>query len=125
MSVDSKMGAGGRLPQHWRAIMDRGICRQQKAMFYKRYLTSLRDLKGRFFETVVPVLVVAFVLLILKMNINPSGPELTLSPALFQVRSALITQCLSLYQCDPVADRLLQILSMVDSGLMLLAAGGK
>lgn len=33
---------------------------------------------GRFFEVVLPVLIVALVLLILKLNINPAGPSIDL-----------------------------------------------
>jgi hypothetical protein len=38
------------------------------ASFQKRYICAMRDLSGRFFEVVLPVLVVALVLLILKLN---------------------------------------------------------
>jgi hypothetical protein len=33
---------------------------------------------GRFFEVVLPVIIVAIVLLILKLNINPAGPSIEL-----------------------------------------------
>ena len=52
-------------------------------LFRKRYICALRDLSGKFYETCVPVLVVALVLLILKLNVNPAGPEIVLNSSLY------------------------------------------
>ena len=52
-------------------------------LFRKRYICALRDLSGKFYETILPVLVVALVLLILKLNVNPAGPEILLDSALY------------------------------------------
>ena len=50
-------------PRHHATLWD-----QFTASIYKRYTCALRDLKGRFFEVVLPVIVLALVLLILKLN---------------------------------------------------------
>ena len=49
----------------------------------KRWICALRDLSGKFYETILPVLVVALVLLILKLNVNPAGPEILLDSTLY------------------------------------------
>ena len=52
-------------------------------LFRKRWICALRDLSGKFYETILPVLVVALVLLILKVNVNPAGPEILLDSTLY------------------------------------------
>ena len=52
-------------------------------LFRKRWICALRDLSGKFYETILPVLVVALVLLILKLNVNPAGPEIILDSTLY------------------------------------------
>ena len=52
-------------------------------LFRKRWICALRDLSGKFYETILPVLVVALVLLILKLNVNPAGPEIVLDSTLY------------------------------------------
>ena len=49
----------------------------------KRYICALRDMSGKFYETILPVFVVALVLLILKLNVNPAGPEIILDSSLY------------------------------------------
>ncbi len=58
-------------------------------LFRKRAICAMRDLKGRFFEIVLPVCVVALVLLILKLNINPAGPSIELNSSLYDFPSTL------------------------------------
>jgi ABC-type multidrug transport system ATPase subunit len=51
------------------------------------YLCALRDLKGRFFEVLLPVIVVALVLLILRLNISPAGPSVEMSADLYAFKT--------------------------------------
>ncbi|CAM6001577.1 unnamed protein product [Sphagnum balticum] len=48
-------------------------------MFKKRVLIARRDLKGLINSVLLPVVVISFVMLILKLNIDPAGPELMLN----------------------------------------------
>jgi hypothetical protein len=57
--------------------------RQFIELFRKRYLCALRDMKGRFFEIILPVGIVALVLLILLINASPAGPSITLNANLY------------------------------------------
>ncbi len=50
----------------------------------KRAICATRDLSGRFFEVILPIVVVALVLLILMLNINPAGPEISLNADLYR-----------------------------------------
>ena len=52
-------------------------------LFRKRYICALRDLSGKFYEVCLPVLVVGLVLLIIKINVNPAGPEIVLNSSLY------------------------------------------
>lgn len=58
------------------------------ASFQKRYICALRDLMGRFFEIVLPVIVVALVLLILKLNAPQDGADLMFTSDLYAVKGA-------------------------------------
>lgn len=62
---------------------ERPLMRPYREMVRKRYICAKRDLKGRFFEIVLPVFVVAFALLILRLNMDPAGPSLRLSASLY------------------------------------------
>ena len=48
-------------------------------MIEKRWICAKRDIKGRFFEILLPILVVAFVLLLLQVEFDPAGPALELN----------------------------------------------
>ncbi|KAH3745165.1 ATP-binding cassette transporter subfamily A [Pelomyxa schiedti] len=58
---------------------------QFKEMMKKRFITSRRDTKGILFQLLVPVITVALVLLMLKIKIDPAGPKLYLTPAIFDM----------------------------------------
>eukprot|EP01105_Mastigella_eilhardi_P028439 TRINITY_DN936_c0_g1_i14.p1 TRINITY_DN936_c0_g1~~TRINITY_DN936_c0_g1_i14.p1 ORF type:complete len:1870 (-),score=505.12 TRINITY_DN936_c0_g1_i14:2049-7658(-) len=47
-------------------------------MFYKRFVCARRDFKALCFQILVPVIVVALVLLMLKIKIDPAGPKMPL-----------------------------------------------
>ncbi|OAE27724.1 hypothetical protein AXG93_4193s1240 [Marchantia polymorpha subsp. ruderalis] len=63
-----------------------GFMKKQKCSFYyawlqlvkKRAIIARRDVKGLLNTILLPVAVIAFVMLILKLNIDPSGPKLAL-----------------------------------------------
>lgn len=48
-------------------------------MLQKRFLIASRDLKGMFFTLLLPICTVAFIMLILTVNIDPTSPTLILS----------------------------------------------
>ena len=66
-----------------------GFCSQLYVMLRKRCACAIRDWKGRFFEIILPVLVIALTLLILKLNINPAGPAMTLNNSMYNGQSFL------------------------------------
>lgn len=49
-------------------------------MFRRRVLSARRDVKAVLFQILVPVVTVALVMLLLKIKINPAGPEMHLIP---------------------------------------------
>eukprot|EP00466_Bigelowiella_natans_P009257 jgi/Bigna1/40010/e_gw1.38.1.1 len=49
----------------------------------KRWNCSKRDPVGRFYEIVLPLILVAMVMLVLLLNISPSGPSLRLNASLY------------------------------------------
>jgi len=53
-------------------------------LFWKRFSIQKRDLKGAFFMIIVPVLLIALVLLILRLDIVLAGPAIQLSPNLYR-----------------------------------------
>ncbi|KAK9862183.1 hypothetical protein WJX84_007200 [Apatococcus fuscideae] len=53
--------------------------RSFRQMFRKRALIASRDLRGGFSTLLLPVLAIALVLLVLKVNINPTAPTMLLS----------------------------------------------
>eukprot|EP00898_Chlorokybus_atmophyticus_P008904 jgi/Chlat1/9014/Chrsp94S08294 len=61
----------------------RGFWRAAKEVFRKRVIIAKRDIKGALHAIALPVAVIALVLLILKLDINPAGPSLELSSAIY------------------------------------------
>ena len=61
------------------ALIQRTFRRAFTEMLRKRVLMAKRDFKATLFQIGLPVLVVALVMLILTLNINPTGPPLTLA----------------------------------------------
>ena len=75
-----KLQPGSPGERRWRAFCQ---------MFRKRALIASRDLRGGFSTLLLPVVAIALVLLILKININPTAPTMVLSlSALPQVGKA-------------------------------------
>ena len=57
-------------------------------LLWKRFVCATRDIKGLLYELAVPVLTIAFVLLILKLNVNPAGPSIQLNAPLYEKHCA-------------------------------------
>jgi ATP-binding cassette subfamily A (ABC1) protein 3 len=62
-----------------RKLSESSFLRAFFEMFKKRVLIAGRDLKGLINSVLLPVVVISFVMLILKLNIDPAGPELMLN----------------------------------------------
>jgi len=74
-----------KLLQELRSATGRGstFFQQLAILFKKRFTNAKRDKMGRCFELLLPVGIVALVLLILLLNVDPAGPPIELSAALF------------------------------------------
>ncbi len=78
-SSEVKLVPGTHQERCWRAF---------KQMLRKRALIASRDLRGGFSTLLLPLVAIALVLLVLKVNINPTAPTMVLSlSALPQVTS--------------------------------------
>ena len=78
-SLEVKLVPGSHRERCWRAF---------KQMIRKRALIASRDLRGGFSTLLLPLVAIALVLLVLKVNINPTAPTMVLSlSALPQVTS--------------------------------------
>lgn len=78
-----KLQPGSQQERCWRSFQQ---------MLRKRSLIASRDLRGGFSTLLLPVLAIALVLLVLKVNINPTAPTMVLSlSALPQVSFHKIT----------------------------------
>jgi ABC-type multidrug transport system ATPase subunit len=58
--------------------------KQLAQLYWKRWICAKRDLNGRFFEVILPVILVGLTLLILKISFNPAGPSRELQLELFK-----------------------------------------
>ena len=65
-----KLQPGSQRERCWRSF---------RQMLRKRALIASRDLRGGFSTLLLPVLAIALVLLVLKVNINPTAPTMVLS----------------------------------------------
>jgi hypothetical protein len=85
MGLDDKAEKAEEVPEWLTA--GREACSFRTAlhqMLMKRALVASRDLKALAHMILLPTLVVAFVLLILKMQFSPAGPELSLDASLYK-----------------------------------------
>ena len=79
-----KLQPGSQRERCWRSFQQ---------MLRKRSLIASRDLRGGFSTLLLPVLAIALVLLVLKVNINPTAPTMVLSlSALPQVSLHVLPQ---------------------------------
>jgi len=79
--VGDDLISGGRGEKH-RSVAAFPV--QVRELVRKRYLCAKRDLMGRLYEVVLPVVIVALVLLILTISFSPAGPSMTMSSSLYQ-----------------------------------------
>eukprot|EP00899_Mesostigma_viride_P015099 jgi/Mesvir1/23590/Mv18280-RA.1 len=70
-----------------RAGAQRSFGRSLRELLRKRALIACRDIKGFLNTALLPVIVVAFVLLILKLDIDPVGPSLALNMGMYITKS--------------------------------------
>ena len=52
-------------------------------LYWKRWVCAKRDMYGRFFEVLLPIIMVAMTLLILTISFDPAGPAVQLNNSLF------------------------------------------
>eukprot|EP00850_Spirogloea_muscicola_P017011 SM000142S00525 [mRNA] locus=s142:89468:101029:- [translate_table: standard] len=66
---------------------ERSFKRAWKELFKKRLIIARRDVKGLLNSILLPVAVIAFVMLILTISVNPAGPSLKLELELFKPKT--------------------------------------
>lgn len=95
---------------------------QFSELVQKRFIVARRDLKGRFFEILLPVGIVALVLLVLTNNWTPNGPSILLNYELYNTQSKHIprgTKSSIFSQSDSSMLRWNEMSSMNDRGAVV------
>ncbi|KAG0616755.1 hypothetical protein M758_5G140000 [Ceratodon purpureus] len=77
-----------RKPTYLSEKRDRSFGRAFKQMFLKRAIIARRDLKAFANSILLPVVAIGLVMLVMKLNIDPAGPQLQLN---FDMYSSVVT----------------------------------